>query len=103
MIMGFLDFIKNIFQPVRQGNIIHIYLKDEKCGEKIKLLVRKSYDIQKIYEDNEQADYRLKKVVICNKCYNKINVRIDFNKRYNILDSQLDGGNIISEEEFNEN
>lgn len=103
MIMGFFDFIKNIFQPVRQGNIIHIYLKDEKCGEKIKLLVRKSYDIQKIYEDNEQADYRLKKVVICNKCYNKINVRIDYNKRYNIIDSQLDGGNIISEEEFNEN
>lgn len=101
--MGLFDFIKNIFQPTRQGNLIHIYIKDKKCGDKIKLLVRKSYDIQKIYEKNEQADYRLKKVVICNKCYNKINVRIDFDKRYNIIDSQLDGGSIISEKEFNEN
>ncbi len=103
MILGFFDFVKNIFQPSGQGNLINFYIKDEKCGDKIKLLVRKSYDIQKIYEENEQADYRLKKVVICNKCYNKINVKIDFDRRYNIIDSQLDGGSIISEKEFNEN
>ncbi len=103
MILGFFDFIKDIFQPTRLGNIIHIYLEDEKCGEKIKLLVRKSYDIQKIYEDNDQADYRLKKVVICNKCYNKISLKIDYDRRYKIIDSQLDGGNIISEKEFKEN
>jgi len=103
MILGFFGFLKNIFQPSTQGNLIHIYIKDEKCGDKIKLLVRKSYDIQKIYEENEQADYRLKKVVICNKCYNKINVRIDFDRRYNIIDNQIDGGSIISEKEFNEN
>jgi len=103
MILGLFDFIKNIFQPSGQGNLINFYIKDEKCGDKIKLLVRKSYDIQKIYEENEEADFRLKKVVICNKCYNKINLRIDFDKRYNIIDSQLDGGSIISEKEFNEN
>lgn len=96
--MGFFDFLKNIFQPVKQNNLIHIYLKDNKCKEKMKLLVRKSYDIQRIYEENEEAEYRLKKVVICNNCYNKINLQIDFDKRYNIINSQIDGGEIISEE-----
>jgi hypothetical protein len=101
--LGFSDFIKKIFTPVKQGNLINFYLKDEKCGEKIKLLVRKSYDIQRIYEDSEEADYRLNKVVICNSCYNKINVKIDFDKRYNIIDSQIDGGKIIAVDEYNKN
>lgn len=101
MVLGFFDVLKNLFHPAKQSNIIHIYLKDKKCNEKIKVLVRKSYDIQRIYEDNEEAEYRLKKVVICNKCYNKINVKIDFDRRYNIINNQIDGGELITEEEYN--
>lgn len=101
--LGFFDYIKKIFGPANRGNLMNFYLKDKKCGEKIRLLVRKSYDIQRIYEDSDQADYRLKKVVICNNCYNKIDVRIDFDKRYNIIDSEINGGEIITKEEYNKN
>ncbi|MFW6287157.1 MAG: hypothetical protein ACOC2J_00190 [bacterium] len=101
--MGFFDAIKRLFQPVNQANLIHIYIQDKKCGEKIKILVRKSYDIQKIYEYGEEADYRLKKVVICNNCYNKINLTIDFDRRYNIINTEIDGGKIITENEYSEN
>lgn len=100
--MGFFDLIKRFFKPNRQGNLIPIYLRDNKCGENIKVLVRKSYDIQKIYEDGEKADYRLKKVVICNNCYNKIIVTIDFDRAYNIINTTIDGGKVITEKEYNE-
>ena len=101
--LGLFDYIKKIFQPVKHGNLITFYLKDKKCGSKIKLLVRKSYDIQRIYEDSDKADYRLNKVVICNSCYNKITLKIDYDKKYNILDTKINGGEIITEEEYNKN
>lgn len=99
-VMAFFDFIKNIFSPVKNTNLLLIYLKDKKCGEKIKVLVRKSYDIQTVYEDSHNAEYRLSKVVICNNCYNKINLQLDFDRGYNIINSQIDGGELITEEEF---
>ncbi|MFW6015743.1 MAG: hypothetical protein ACOCRK_04850 [bacterium] len=101
--MGIIDFIKNIFSPSNGNNIMKIFLKDAKCGNKIKLILRKSYDIQRIYEEDEEAYYRWKKVVICDNCFNKINVNIDFNRRYGVIDKKIDGGEFITEEEFNEN
>ncbi|NLM97123.1 MAG: hypothetical protein GX175_05880 [Halanaerobiaceae bacterium] len=100
--MAFFDFIKNIFKPAYNSNLLFFYIRDRKCGEKIKLLVRKSYDIQTIYEDTDKADYRLNKVVICNKCYNKINLQLDFDQAYNIINSHIDGGELISKEEFDD-
>ncbi|MEJ6950586.1 hypothetical protein [Natronospora cellulosivora (SeqCode)] len=96
--MGFLDKLKNMFKPAKKNNLIEINLKDNKCKERIKLLVRKSYDIQRIYENDQNADYRLNKVVICNNCYSKIEVKIDFNKSYKIINKDIKGGKLISEE-----
>lgn len=101
--LSILEFFKNIFSTNNSGNLINIYLRDDKCGGKIKVLVRKSYDIQRIYEHNQEAEYSLKKAVICNNCYNKIDVKIDFNKRYNIIDKTIKGGELITEDEYKKN
>jgi len=100
-IMGFLKFLKSFFQPPKDRNLIPIYLSDKKCNEKIKVLVRKTYDIHSLYEEEGEAAYRLNKVVICNKCYNKINLSIDFDRNYNIIKKTIEGGNFITEEEYN--
>ncbi|MFW6377332.1 MAG: hypothetical protein ACOCZ5_01675 [bacterium] len=98
--MGFLDKIKDIFKPVNKSNLLEIYLRDNKCQEDIKLLVRKSYDIQRIYEEDDDAYYRLNKVVICNNCYSKINLTIDFDKRYKIINTDIQGGEMLSKEDL---
>lgn len=100
--MGLLNFLKKLFRAPQNSNIISIYLRDKKCKEKIKVLVRKSYDIQPLYEEEETAAYRLNKVVICNKCYNKIHLTLDFDQNYNIIKKNVEGGEIITEEEYNE-
>jgi len=48
--MGIFDKIKSIFAGGNQSNLIEIYVEDDKCGNQMKLLFRKSYDIQKVYE-----------------------------------------------------
>ena len=98
--MGFLDKIKSIFSGGSQSKLIDIYIEDDKCENQMKLLFRKSYDIQKVYEDNREADYEIKKVVVCDKCYNKIELNLEFDKKYNIINQEIKDGKIINKEEF---
>lgn len=101
--MGIFDKIKSIFAGGKQSNLIDIYVEDDKCGNQMKLLFRKSYDIQKVYEDNRDAVYEISKVVVCDKCYNKINLHLEFDKRYNIINQEVEDGKIINREEFENN
>ena len=98
--MGLTNILKSLFTPVTRENIIRIYLQDEKCGRKIKVILRKSYDIQKVYREDKEASFYLNKVVICDKCFNKIIVKLYFDQRYKITAQEINGGELISEEEF---
>ena len=101
--MGFLDKIKSIFTGGSQSKLIDIYIEDDKCGNQMKLLFRKSYDIQKVYDDNQEAAYQIKKMVVCDNCYNKIELQLEFDKRYSIINQEIKDGKIISKEEFEKN
>ncbi|MFN2340449.1 MAG: hypothetical protein ABR547_04190 [Halanaerobium sp.] len=101
--MGFLDKIKSLFTGDSQSKLVDIYVEDDKCGNQMQLLFRKSYDIQKVYEDNSDAAYEIKKVVVCDQCYNKIDLHLEFDKRYNIINQEIESGKIISKEEFENN
>ncbi len=101
--MGFIDKIKSIFSGGSQSKLIDVYIEDDKCGNRMKLLFRKSYDIQKVYEDNREAAYEIKKMVVCDNCYNKIELNLEFDKRYNITNQEIKDGKIISKEKFENN
>ena len=97
--MGFKDIIKGLFGG-KDKKIIKLYLQDKKCGEKIEVLLRKSYDIHRVYED-DKVYYKINKVVVCTKCYNKIRIIVTFDKAYNILTREIENGKFITEEEYN--
>jgi len=65
--------LKNVFAGAgNDSKLIEVFIEDKKCGNQMKLIFRKSYDIQKVYEEQREAAYEIKKVVICDNCYNKI-------------------------------
>lgn len=103
--MGLFDKIKSIFKGDggRQSKLVDIYIEDDKCGNQMKLIFRKSYDIQKVYEDNREAVYEIRKVVVCDNCYNKIDLHLEFDKRYHIIRQEITDGKIIDKEEFKNN
>ena len=101
--MGIFDKLKSIFSGGNSSKLIDIYVEDNKCGNQMKLLFRKSYDIQKVYEDNREAAYEIKKVVVCDNCYSKMDLHLEFDKRYNVINKEIKNGKIISKEEFNNN
>lgn len=100
--MGLKDLFKGIFTGKKYDNIVNIYLKDSKCGNKIKVLLRKSYDIQRVYDEGKEAAFMINKVIICDKCFNKITIDIKFDKKYNIISREIEGGKYITEEEYSE-
>jgi len=100
--MSLFDKLKSIFNSDRanQSKLIDIYVEDNKCGNRMKLLFRKSYDIQKVYKDDREAAYEIKKVVVCDNCYNKIDLHLEFDKRYKVIRQEIENGKIISKEEY---
>ena len=99
--MGILDFLKNIFSNSKGNNkLINIYVQDEKCGNKLKIVLRKGYDIVQEYDKSKDAKFYCKKVAVCDNCYNKINMELYFDRSHNIKSSNLTGGKMITKEEF---
>ena len=101
--MGIFDSIKNFFSRGNSSPLVEIYLEDKKCGNQMKLIFRKSYDIQKVYEEQRKAAYEIKKVAVCDQCYNKIDLQIEFDKNYKKIKESIESGKIISKEEYESN
>lgn len=97
--MGVFNFFNKFYSKQRFNNILEVYLQDNRCGNKIKVILRKSYDIQRIYEEKE-ADFEVNKVVICDKCFNKIKINIQYDKKYNVISRKIEGGSFINKEDF---
>lgn len=97
--MGLFDFIKNIFSGDKQADVIDFYVRDDKCGNEIKIVFRKGYDIVREYGDGDEA-YSVRKVAICDECYNKINISLKFDNKYNIVSQDVENGEIITKEDY---
>ncbi|MGM0420518.1 MAG: hypothetical protein ACQEQG_05940 [Bacillota bacterium] len=95
--MKLFNFIKSIFKsdPNSKDDLIKFKIKDDKCGEITEIKVMKNYDISRVYDDTVEADYRLKKVVICQHCYNKINLEVLFNRNYQVISTHCENGEIL--------
>ena len=98
--MGILDFIKRLFTGGSKSKLINIYIKDDKCGEKIKLVLRKGYDIVREFDEDKEASFSTKKVAICDNCYSNIEVFIEFDNNYNIISKNIENGEFITKDEY---
>lgn len=98
--MGIFDKIKDFLTPSSDSKIIKLYVKDKKCGNKMRVVLRKGYDIQRIYNEEEEGAHYINKVIVCDKCYNNVVIDVRFDKKYNIIAQSIENGEFITEEEF---
>ncbi len=87
-----------------QGNGIWVYLECEKCGEKIKLRLSKSTELQRIEESSPNAFY-VRKLVMGEKCFTRIEVQLQFDQSYRIMPDlcEINNGTLLTEQEYEEN
>ena len=108
--MGFLAKLVNKFispaPTAAQSGIqvtkdaVWVYLQCDKCGEKLALRLRKSSEIQR--EEAGSHDYQMfiNKTVIGNKCFNRMQLRLEFDGMYRVVNKQLENGTFITKDQY---
>ncbi|NMB01661.1 MAG: hypothetical protein GX971_09145 [Firmicutes bacterium] len=112
--MGFLSrFFPNLGKVQTRGQQgytttdgqhgIWIYLQCNKCGEKIPVRLRTTSELQR--REGPDADlgpgqYFVQKTVVGSKCYQRIDATVDFDAKYNVVDSKVTNGKLITFKEY---
>jgi hypothetical protein len=102
--MGFLRKIASALSPkgTAEGDALWVYVRCDKCGEKIKTRIDLSHDLTPNYSDEGGiANYFLRKVLVGSKgCFEPIEVELTFDAQRRVTAREIAGGEFISREEY---
>ena len=102
--MGFFEKLSKIFAPVAKedANAIWIYVKCNRCGEKLRARVSTRSELSPDFGNSDDAtSYYCRKVLIGeNLCFQQIEVNLKFDTKYRLKDKQINGGEFITHEEY---
>ncbi len=97
--MGLLKKLGGLFGGGRpRDDALHLYVQCNKCGAKLDIRVNKQFDLSPDYET--EGMYVLHKEMLDDRCFTLMHARVHFDRQYNIIDSEVEGGRLISYEEF---
>ncbi len=88
--------------PPGDGRSLWLYVKCDKCGEILKGRVDLHNDLSIQYEESGSGtSYFCRKVYVgSNRCYRPIEVELTFDKKKRLMNEEVSGGEIVSEEDF---
>lgn len=102
--MKLLESLSRIFTlPARQSESAYwVYVRCNLCGEVLRCRVNFRSELSPDYDQGDKpAGFYCRKVLIGEKlCFQQIEVNLKFNPRFQLVDSQVTGGELISKEEF---
>lgn len=111
-----MGFIANLFKRRSRGdkgyttkdstNGVWIYVQCDRCGEKIKVRLRTTSELQR-REGPDAADglgeMFVQKTIVGSQCYQRIDVVVDFDARHNVVSSDVKNGKLITVAEYEKN
>jgi hypothetical protein len=77
-----------------------IYARCNRCKEVLKARVDLYNDLSTDYDDPHLGFYCRKVLMGTSRCFQQIEVNLQFNEKRRLIDSQATGGQLISKEEF---
>jgi hypothetical protein len=96
--MGFLDKLGSLFSSEPRDDAVYLFVQCDKCGAKLRIRADKQYDLSPDYEGG--GAYFLRKEMLDSKCFTLMYAEVHFDRQYNIVSSDVQGGRLISQEEF---
>lgn len=78
------------------GDAIVASVECERCGERIDVRLRKSSDIQRSLE-GDPFEYFVQKTIVGTGCFNRIELRLEMDGRYRLIDSEAKGGRLVTD------
>lgn len=99
--MGFLKNLKNFFMVPSSsgtGNFIIYRIRCDRCGEEIEIKLRRSSDISRVYEGEENppgAAFFVRKEILGSRCNNLIYLSLYFGENFNLISRDITGGKLV--------
>ena len=97
-----MGFLKNLFggkkkpQPYVDKNGIYFYVQVNNLDSRVKVRADKQHDLMAT-----QNGYVWHKTIVDSKYFRRMQATVHFDRNYNIISSDLEGGSFITEEEYN--
>ena len=98
-VMGLLDRLGSLFSPrgpKDTGDAVHIYVECGRCKSKIHVRLDKRHDLSQ----GEAGGYFVRKEIMDSKCFRLMTAEVNFDTSYRIQSQDVQGGRVISKEEF---
>jgi hypothetical protein len=102
-----MSFISRIFggrqQPGSNGDPegLHVFVKCDKCGEKIHIRANRRTDVTHEYPDESGSSVLvLHKEILGSNCQNLMYVHLTLDSAYNVVESTAERCALISKDEF---
>ncbi|KPK90090.1 MAG: hypothetical protein AMJ88_16660 [Anaerolineae bacterium SM23_ 63] len=79
-----------------------VYIRCDDCGEKLRTRIDLDFDLSDQYNDTEdEINYFCRKTLIgSERCFSPIEVKLTFDEQRRLIDKKIQGGQFISEEEY---
>ncbi len=97
-----MGFLKRLFGGSGSGDSdngggdgIFLYVKCENCGDKVRLFVHKSHEL-----NPSNGGYIWHKTIVDSRCFRPIRTVVTFDRQFKVINSEIDGGHYISNVEY---
>lgn len=95
--MGILDGVKSVFGNTNTKGGHYAYVRCNRCGEALQTRINLYTEPSR----KEEGGFVVRKVLIgSQRCFERIEIVLHFNKNYKVTDSSIEGGEFITVEEY---
>ena len=99
-----MSFISRLFgrgAPASSNGVIWLYVRCERCGEKIRVRINRNTDAQPEYDEGGHVThYVLRKEILGNRCPSLMSVELQLDKNGAIAEQRPERCVIIGEQEY---
>ncbi len=71
-----------------------MHINCSRCGEDMKMRVNPGFDLIRGYSDDEPP-FRYHKETVHGNCFNRLIIKITFDKSFSICSREIDGGSFV--------
>lgn len=91
--MGFLQKLFGGDEPVEEG--FFVYVQCDRCRAKVRLRIHKEYDLIRVDDG-----YEWHKTIVDSRCFQPIPTVAHFDRDFNLINADMQGGQFITKEEY---
>lgn len=101
--MALLDGLRRLFGAGgERDDGIYVYVRCGRCGERVRVRINPRSELQQEFQGDSDrvAGYFVRKMVVDQRCFRPIEVRMQLDPAHRVRDRAIEGGAFLTRAEF---